>query len=210
MAATLGLSVLAIVIAASLAAFLCIPAARNISRPDAFTPSPRAPKRGPRIAWGVLSATTRTLMIFLRAIPEYLWAFLLIKTLGPSAWPAAIALALHNAGILGKLQAEVLEDVAPAALRGLGAGRLQIAMAALLPATFPRFLLFFFYRFETCVREATVLGMLGVVSLGALIQNARAAQRHDEMLLFVLLGASIVVVADLVSSLARAGLRHAR
>ena len=56
---------------------------------------------------------------------------------------------------------------------------------------------------ETCVREATVLGMLGVVSLGYWIQDARAKQYYDEMILLVAVGAAIVLVADLASALAR-------
>ena len=48
------------------------------------------------------------------------------------------------------------------ALRGMGAGRRQIVLTALWPISLGRLLLYFFYRWETCVREATVLGMLGV------------------------------------------------
>ncbi len=73
----------------------------------------------------------------------------------------------------------------------------------------PRFLLFFFYRWETCVREATVLGMLGIVSLGYWIVDTRARNHYDEMFFFVLLGAGIVLVGDLVSAVAREVVRRA-
>jgi len=132
--------------------------------------------------------------------------------LGPSAWPAVLALAIHNSGILGKLGAETIENLDPRtlrALRQLGCTRSQIAGAAVLPMFLGRFLLYFFYRFETCVREATVLGMLGVASLGYWIQDSRTRQFYDEMLFFVVLGASIVLVADLVSVLARWLVRRA-
>ena len=59
------------------------------------------------------------------------------------------------------------------------------------------------------MREATVLGMLGVVSLGYWIQDARARQFYDQMILFVMLGAVIVLVADLFSALVRSKLRRA-
>ncbi|HRV82758.1 MAG TPA: ABC transporter permease, partial [Planctomycetota bacterium] len=67
---------------------------------------------------------------------------------------------------------------------------------------------FFFYRFETCVREATVLGMLGVVSLGYHIREMRARQFYDEMLVLVVLGGLLVLAADLVSGLLRHRLRR--
>ena len=210
--ATLAISVVAIVLAGIAGALLCLPAARTVFRPDAFVPSPNPPSAALRLLWRSIVTATRGLMVFLRAIPEYIWAFLFIKMLGVTAWPAVLALALHNAGILGRLQAEVIENVepdGPRALRALGASRRQIAVTALLPLTFPRALLYFFYRWETCVREATVLGMLGVVSLGSIIQDARAGQRLDDMVFFVLLGAAIVVIGDAVSGIARTIVRRA-
>ena len=57
--------------------------------------------------------------------------------------------------------------------------------------------------------EATVLGMLGVVSLGYYIQQARGKMFYDEMLLLILLGAGIVIASDLLSALARRYLRTA-
>jgi phosphonate transport system permease protein len=79
-----------------------------------------------------------------------------------------------------------------------------------MPLVLGRFLMYFFYRFETCVREATVLGMLGVVSLGYWIQDARSKQFYDEMVFFVALGALIVLAADLLSAFARTSLRRMR
>jgi phosphonate transport system permease protein len=64
-------------------------------------------------------------------------------------------------------------------------------------------LLYVFYRFETCVREATVLGMLGVVSLGYWIEDARTKQYYDEMAFYLLFGGALVLVVDLLSALAR-------
>ncbi len=152
------------------------------------------------------------MLTVVRALPEYIWAFLLLALLGPSVWPMILALALHNTGILGKLTAEVIENVdnrAPSALRGLGAGRLAIVSAALVPLSLPRFLLYFFYRWETCVRESTVLGMLGMASLGFWIVESRAANAYDEMLFFVVCGMILVAVGDLVSAVVRHLLRRA-
>ena len=209
---TLAISVAAIVLAGLGAALLCLPAARSLAAPEPYLPSARPPGPPARAFWWTVVHATRGLLIFLRAIPEYVWAFLLVAMIGPSAWPAVLALALHNLGILGKLDAEAIENLEPprlAALRGLGAGRSQIAAVGIFPAVFGRFLLFFFYRWETCVREATVLGMLGIVSLGYWIQDARARQQYDTMLLLVLIGAALVLAGDLASTLARRWVRRA-
>jgi phosphonate transport system permease protein len=215
---TLSISVLAITLAAIAGALLAPFAARNVVASRPFEP-PRRPDgdrtidevRRDRLA-KVLVGLVRGFLVFLRAIPEYVWAFLLLAMLGPSAWPAVLALAIHNAGILGKLGAETVENLETPPLRSLawlGARRSQVTAFAVAPLALTRFLLYYFYRFETCVREATVLGLLGVVSLGYWIQDARARHWYDEMLFFVALGAGIVLVGDLVSALARAFLRKA-
>jgi phosphonate transport system permease protein len=204
-AATLAISVVAIFLAATAGLLLSVGATRTLAAADPYIPG-SAPQRMLEVLFGALVATTRVFLIFLRAIPEYVWAFLLIAVFGPTAWPVIIALAIHNAGILGKLDAEVVENLPPhpfAALRGVGTGRRQLAAFGLFPAALPRFLLFLFYRWETCVREATVLGMLGVVSLGFWIQDARARFLYDEMFLLILLGSAIVMAGDLVSAFAR-------
>ena len=209
-AATLGMSILAMTLAALAAALLLHLAARNIATRHPFQAHVATAARG--FGWRFVTGATRTLLIFLRAIPEYIWAYIFLAMFGASAWPAILALALHNAGILGKLGAETVENLDTKslfALRQLGATRAQIIVAGLFPLSLSRFLLFVFYRFETCVREATVLGMLGVVSLGYWIQDARSRQFYDQMVLFVLLGAAIVFAADLFSSFVRARLRRA-
>ena len=204
MSTTLAISVAAIVLAGIWGTLLALPAARNITAGFTYDP--------PKLLWILIVGATRLVLIFLRAIPEYVWAFLLLAMLGPTAWPAVLALALHNSGIIGKLFAEVIEDLPREQLRSLtsiGASRLQIVMAAVAPAALPRLLLFFFYRWETCVREATVLGMLGIVSLGFWIQDARARNFYDEMFFLILLGAFIVMIGDVVSTLVRAYVRRA-
>jgi phosphonate transport system permease protein len=215
--ATLSISVLAITLAGLAGSCLMLLAARNVASREPFEAWIRADGEAARprsqgTAWRIVSGLVRALLIFLRAIPEYIWAFLLLAMLGPSAWPAVLALAIHNSGILGKLGAETVENLDPRTLRALrehGASRAQVAVAAILPLSLSRLLLYFFYRFETCVREATVLGMLGVASLGYWIQDSRTRQFYDEMLFFVALGAAIVLLADLVSMLARWIVRRA-
>ena len=210
-AATLAISILAIVLAAAGAALLCLPAARNYATPDPFVVSLRPPPPARRALWKLLAVVSRSTLIFARAVPEYIWAFLLLILFGPTAWPAVLALAIHNAGILGKLGSEVIEDLdrTPlAALRASGASRSQIAVTAIAPLGFNRVLLFFFYRWETCVRDATILGLLGIVSLGYWIQDARARNHYDEMFLFILVGAALVIVSDVISAIARESVRR--
>jgi phosphonate transport system permease protein len=210
LAATFWISALAIVLAGAAAALGAPLGARTLAARDPYLLSAAGPRaRG--AGWRAAGALVRLGFVLLRALPEYVLAFLLLAMLGSSAWPLVLALAFHNAGILGRLGSETLENLEAAPMRALallGAGRTQIAWAALRPLALPRLLLYFFYRYETCVREATVLGMLGVVSLGYWLQDARARQRYDEMLFYVGLGALLVLLGDLGSFLARRWVRR--
>jgi phosphonate transport system permease protein len=210
--ATLQISILAIFLAGLWAWPLSLLVARNFATESPFEAHSRAPGPWRRLAWTFPRRAARFLSILLRAVPEYLLAFLLLAVLGPrSSWPAVLALAIHNSGILARLGGEVVENLEPEPLRALsavGARRSGLLVFGVFPLSLGRNLLYFFYRFETCVREATVLGMLGVVSLGYWIQDARAKQYYDEMLLLMLFGAGLVLVADLISALARRSIRR--
>lgn len=160
--------------------------------------------------WKLGGLITRTFFLISRSIPEYIIAYLLIGLLGISAWPLVLALALHNFGILGRLWGEVIENQPPTATRQImlgGASRLQCYLNSYLPESFNRFMLYLFYRWETCVREATILGMLGGISLGYHIKIARNFSRaYDEMFFYVLLGAAVIFIGDTISFFLRRSL----
>jgi phosphonate transport system permease protein len=207
--ATLSISVLAIALAGLVGALLAPFAAGTLAAADPYLGGPERRRFGRR---HLVTQGVRLGLVVARAVPEYVIAFLLLAVFGPTAWPVVIALAIHNAGILGRLGSECIENVETPplrALRGLGATRAQITVVGALPLMLGRYLLYFFYRFEACVRESTVLGMLGVGSLGYWIQESRAKQDYDELLLFVALGALLVMSAEIVSYIVRGAVRRA-
>lgn len=207
--ASLRQATLGIALAGALAMGLAPLGTRTWMRRDPFSPGGTGGG-----GWAAMvCAAVRVLCILMRSVPEYLVAFLLLAVLGTDAWPLVLALGIHNAGILGRLGAESLENLDRAPLRAqrmMGASRGQIYVGAALPTVLPRFLLYFFYRFETCVREATILGLLGVASLGYYVHEARAKGDTARLLLFIAFGAGLVLLADLVSQWVRSYLRRAR
>lgn len=206
---TLAISGLAILLAAACAWTLGPFAARNIAT---RRPSESLEGRPESRAWRALRGCVFACFIALRALPEYILAYLMIALLGPgNAWPAVLALGIHNAGILGRLSAESVENLEPAPLQALrysGARRSDLIVTAVWPLSIGRWLTYLFYRFETCVRESTALGMLGIASLGYWISDSQANHYYDEVFFFVGLSGLIVVAADLASSRARRSLRE--
>ncbi len=207
---TLGIACAAIVLS-SVAVLPFLPlASRQLGRVDPIGIwSGRSP-RWLKTAWDLLGRSVRFLFVLSRAIPEYILAFLLISLLGLQVWPLVLALAIHNFGILGRLWGEVVENAeTTAAERAIaaGAGRFQVFGVTLFPAIFNRFLIYFFYRWETCVKDATVLGMLGLLTLGKLIALSKGFF-WDQMFFYILLAASVIMVGDLFSAFLRHWLRR--
>jgi phosphonate transport system permease protein len=172
--------------------------------------SPRGVREGNSRHRELLAMLLRGGSMLARAMPEYILAFLLLRVFGPTVWALIFALAIHNAGILLRLGAEVIDNTssqASSVILAQGGSRSSAFVGALLPVGFNRLVLFLFYRWESCIREATVLGMLGVSSLGFLISDAKVSFFYDEMLLWVGLGAGLVFLGDLTSDLVRHKLR---
>lgn len=200
---TAAIAAAAIGLAVVVAGLLAPLAARTLAERDPYLDSGTPPLRG------FAAGCVRWAFVLLRALPEFVLAFLAVAIFGRGAWPAVLALAIHNAGILGRLQAETLENLPRGpgrALRIGGANRTQLALVA-LPRTRTRFASFAFYRFETCVREATVLGLLGIASLGYRIELERTRRYYDEMLWWIALGALLVLAAEFLSRRVRSALR---
>lgn len=206
---TLALALAAIGLAGGLGAVLSALASREILSPAPYVPDPRPPALPTAALCLSVRASTRAALGFLRSLPEYLLAFLLVGTLGPSPWAIALAVGLHNLGVVARLFAEGIDHTpkAPAvALRALGARRRHLLAFAIAPSYARKGLALVFYRLEMCVRESSVLGVLGISSLGFLLDEARVRGRADLFLLLSLCCAAVVIAVDQVSRTVRARL----
>jgi phosphonate transport system permease protein len=117
-------------------------------------------------------APTRLLLNALRAVPELVWAGLLLIAAGLGPFAGTLALALHTTGVLGRLFAEAIEN-APAgpaaALRAQGVANGAVVMYATLPQVLPQLMSYTLYRWENNIRAAAVLGVVGAGGLGQLL-----------------------------------------
>ena len=203
---TLWISVVSIVLAA-VAAWLTLPlVSRAAAVAQPWLRAGRAASPAMNILWLTVRQSVKAVHVLTRAVPEVILAFIFLAVYGGAVWPAVLALALHNFGILGRLGAETLDNSSaelPAAMRAAGATRLQILGLAVFPAVLPRFLIYFFYRWETCLRETTALGILGCATLGKAIREVNSKFRYDEMMVLILVGAGIVIAGDLLSAIVR-------
>jgi phosphonate transport system permease protein len=152
---TLAMSALGTAIAALLGLALAVPASRLSNQDSAWLRSP-----------------TRWLLNALRAIPELVWAALLLISAGLGPMAGTLALALHTSGVLGRLFAEAMENVPTGpgdALRTQGVGPLRVFAYATLPQVLPQLMSYTLYRWENNIRAAAVLGVVGAGGLGQLL-----------------------------------------
>ncbi len=152
---TLAMSALGTLLAAMAGVWLALPASRTHAGDRAWA---RAP--------------TRLLLNALRAIPELVWAALLLISAGLGPLAGTLALALHTTGVLGRLFAEAVENAPPGpafALRAQGVGAVRVFLYATLPQVLPQLMSYTLYRWENNIRAAAILGVVGAGGLGQLL-----------------------------------------
>lgn len=199
---TLAMAVLGIGIAALVALATFIFGARTLMTGDL------APYGSS--AWRAAYIAARAFFTLTRSVPELVWAMIAVFILSPGILPGAIALGIHNAGILGKLSAEVVEGLDPRpmrALRSSGAGRFQVLLYGVLPEALPRFTTYLLYRWEVIIRTTIVVGF---VAAGGLGQEFRLAMSHFHyttvsliLIWYLILVAAVDTAAILLRRLAR-------
>lgn len=128
-------------------------------------------------AWNTAPArwvysATRWVLNFFRSVPEIVFGLLLVPTFGLGPFPAVLAIALHNIGVLGKLISELIEasDKGPQeAVRSVGAKRVLITTYGILPQIIPNILSNYFYRLEVGIRASLILGFIGGGGIGSML-----------------------------------------
>lgn len=156
------------------------------------------------------AATLRFAFLMSRSIPPPVWAFVVVFVVFPGLWPAAIALAIYNAGILGRLQGEILEnnDPRPAAvLAASGASASGAQTFATVPAVSGRFVALGLYRWEVAIRETVIVGAVGAAGLGRRLDEQTSSFDYDGILATIIALIIVTVSVDLFSAAVRRSIR---
>jgi phosphonate transport system permease protein len=186
-AETLAMSALGTLLASLFGLLLALPAARTHAR----------------ALWRV---PTRMLLNALRAVPELVWASLMLIAAGLGPMAGTLALALHTTGELGRLYAEAIENTPPApafALRVQGAGPAQVLLYATLPQVAPQLVSYALYRWENNIRAASILGVVGAGGLGQLLSYHLALFQMGRVATILLAMLALVLAVDAASYFAR-------
>lgn len=145
----------------------------------------------------------RRLMDACRAINEMVFAMLFIVAVGLGPFAGVLALWVHTTGILAKLFSEAVEAIDPQPVEGIratGANALEEVFFGVIPQVLPLWISYSLYRFESNVRSASVVGMVGAGGVGVvlweIIRGFQYAQTCAVMIMIVVTVSAI----DLVSA----------
>lgn len=153
--------------------------------------------------WGqLLRWLVRGLLIFLRSIPEIVWALLFVRAAGLGPTAGVVAIAISYSGMLGKVYAEIFESVDPRparALLGAGSSRLAAFIYGILPNAAAEMLSYTVYRWECAIRASVVMGFVGAGGLGQQIELSLRMFAGGEVASMLLVFLFLVLLADQIS-----------
>jgi phosphonate transport system permease protein len=166
-----------------------------------------APNTAPN---GFLCQITRTMLAFLRSVPEIILGVIFVAAVGFGALPGVLALALHSVGMVGKFYAEAIEHVDPKPLeaaRAAGATPLQVITHSVIPQVFPQLADITLYRWEYHFRASAVLGIVGAGGIGFELMAALRLIAYDQVSAILLSILACVVVVDALGARLRKALK---
>ena len=149
---------------------------------------------------------TRRAMDTLRSINELVFALLFVAAIGLGPFAGVLALFLHNLGTLSKLFSEAVEAIDDGPLEGVratGAGKLAEIVFGVIPQCLPLWISYTLYRFESNVRSATVLGMIGAGGIGMPLHESIRGFDYGQTATILIIIVVAVSLIDMASSQAR-------
>lgn len=140
----------------------------------------------------------RRILEFFRTVPELVFALLFVVAFGLGPLPGVLAIMIHTFGALGKLFAEVVENIDMKPVDGAissGGTRWQAIRFAVVPQVLSNFASYALLRFEINVRGTSVMGFVGAGGIGQdLIEAVRKFYYSDVSAILVLLILTVMLI----------------
>jgi phosphonate transport system permease protein len=148
----------------------------------------------------------RAVIAITRSVPDLVWALLFVTAVGLGPFPGALALAVHSVGMLGRLFAEVIEDMDMGPVEALtltGAGRLQVFTHAVVPGVLPSLMGIGLFRFDENLRSSLVLGFVGAGGIGFQLLTAMNLFQYQTVAYLLIVTFVLVACAERISAYLR-------
>jgi phosphonate transport system permease protein len=192
---TIFMAFLATVLAIPFAFVLSFVSARNLIQ-----------GRGGYIFYMVL----RTVMNVCRSIEAIIWAIIFSVWVGIGPFAGMLALMIHSIVSLMKQYSEYVEGIDEGPVEGIvstGANRLQALNFAVIPQVVLPFISYTVYRWDTNVRMATIVGLVGGGGIGNMLMKYQGQGMWSEVGTIVIVIAVVVWIMDQASAYLREALK---
>src|SRR5262249_47512001 len=140
---------------------------------------------------------TRRGLDTIRGIDVLIWALVFVGVVGLGPFAGILAIAVSDAGTFGKLFSETLETADRMPVEGIisaGGTKLQTIRFALVPQVLPVIISQVLYYFESNVRNATIIGIVGAGGIG--LQLSEEIRTYDfDQVAFVVIMILVTVAA---------------
>ncbi|MEA5581486.1 phosphonate ABC transporter, permease protein PhnE [Nodularia harveyana UHCC-0300] len=149
---------------------------------------------------------TRRLLDAMRAINEIVFALIFVVAVGLGPFAGVLALFVHTTGTLGKLFSEAVESIEPGPVEGIratGANQIQEVIYGVIPQVMPLWTSFTLYRFESNVRSASVLGIVGAGGIGVSLYQSFGAFEYQKVCVILIILVVATGIIDLLSARVR-------
>ena len=149
-----------------------------------------------------LSKLLTGLFSFFRTIPSLIWAAILVSIFSIGKFSGIVALGIIAFLMSLKLFREFIESINENQLnstKSVGASPLQVLRYCVLPYMLDLSVSVFFIVFETNIRSATVLGLVGAGGIGQIMWRDLNHLRYDNLATLILILFLTIFLIDLVS-----------
>ena len=143
-----------------------------------------------------------TAWTLIRLLPPPLTLLMLLLTNVPSLALAALALGLQNAGVMGRLLIEALDQQSrqpQKAIEATGAGARQVWLMGALSPQSRSYLAYGAYRTDVILRETIVVGLVGGTGLGWMLIESLSSFHWAAVVLLIACFALLTLVGEAIS-----------
>lgn len=154
----------------------------------------------------VVYTIARIIIVFFRAVPEFILAMFLVISVGFGAISGVFALGLHTMGFLAKFYAEEMEHVSLGpidALTATGAKKSQIVLYSIVPQVLHAFIANNLYILDRNVRMATMLGIVGAGGIGYELISSFRMFKYQRVVTIIFVIFVTILIIDYISSYIR-------
>lgn len=163
------------------------------------------------LSFGVQSFSLHSWVIklaanILRSFPTLIFAVIFLIMVGPGPFAGVLALSFYTTGVLIRYYNEKFEALHPVELmsyQALGISSLRIFVCLVLRQYKTLLMSLGLYRFESNIRNAAILGMVGAGGIGFILENNIKYRNWDKVSLVLIMVVSLSILVDRCSLILR-------